>query len=214
MGVACPPEVLPEVVLGVGGICYEQREDASPSYLDRGDDDQHDACHKTGLWAHLSPSFYEGGTDAPWRGVRSCSTTNSLTCSLPTSSSSMLRCSILPRFTASALIARAPIARAPMAPAPTAKAPNAAAPVAARPIATRPKAACLPEADRFFRITVSFLMILAPCPSSLWSFVPPNPGPKDRRRQSRTRSEREPPSRCPSRSAASKTTIPRPRVRS
>src|SRR5215207_4736684 len=30
MGVAGSPEVLAEVVLGVGGICYEQREDARP----------------------------------------------------------------------------------------------------------------------------------------------------------------------------------------
>jgi hypothetical protein len=105
---------------------------------------------------------------------------SSLTCSRPTSSSSMLRRWILPLLTARARIARAPIARAPIAPAPTARAPNAAAPVAARPSTTRPKAACLSEAERFLRITVLVLMILLPCPSSPWSFVPPSPGPRQR----------------------------------
>src|ERR671911_2362505 len=174
---ACSPEVLTEVVLGVGGICYEQREDTRPADLYRGDYDQYDACYQARLWTHLSPispylplflrlgtpgkaTIHEVDTDASCRGVCSCSTTNSLTCSLPTSSSPMLRRSILPLLIANARIAKAPIARAPIAPAPTARAPNAAAPVATRPIANRPNAACLSEAIPFFRITVPFLMIL------------------------------------------------------
>src|ERR687898_84858 len=91
----------------------------------------------------------------------SCSTTSSLTCSLPTSSSSMSRRPILPRFTASARIARAPIATAPAALAPTAKAPR---PVHASPVATRAKATCAPNggcstrlALRIFFIVLSFL---------------------------------------------------------
>lgn len=56
---------------------------------------------------------------------------------------------------------------------------GAAAPVATRPIATRPKATCPSEAERFLRITVPFRLILAPCPSSLWSFVRPPPGLHD-----------------------------------
>jgi hypothetical protein len=51
----------------------------------------------------------------------------------------MLRRSILPRFTASARIARVPIATAPTAVAPTARAPRPMA-----PIATRPNAICVP----------------------------------------------------------------------
>src|SRR5215218_927369 len=146
MGMSGSPEVLAEIVLGVGGICYEKREDARPADLDRGNDDQDDASHQAGLWTHLSPFFstsceeaiprsstlfnvHEGCADAPWRGVCSCSTTSSLTCSRPTSSSSMLRRSILPRFTRSARIAKAPIAKAPIAVAPTAKAPRATAPI-------------------------------------------------------------------------------------
>src|SRR5215207_8818695 len=115
MSVPRSPEVLPELVLGVLGIGYEQREDARSADLDRGDDDQDDACHQAGLWTHVSPYILtlgypsktviqEGGTDVPCRGVCSCSTTNSLTCSLPTSSSSMLRRWILPLLTARALI--------------------------------------------------------------------------------------------------------------
>src|SRR5215217_1009650 len=93
----------------------------------------------------------------------SCSTTSSLTCSLPTSSSSMSRRPILPRFTASARIARAPIATAPAALAPTAKAPRA---VHASPVATRAKATCAPNlgcstrrlALRILCIVLSFLL--------------------------------------------------------
>src|SRR5919107_968707 len=57
MGMACSPEVLAEVVLGVGGICYEQREDARPPDLYRGNDDQYDASHQAGLWTHAAPFF-------------------------------------------------------------------------------------------------------------------------------------------------------------
>src|SRR5215207_10521118 len=57
MGMAGSPEVLTEVVLGVGGIGYEQREDARPADLDRGNDDKDDASHQAGLWTHLSPFF-------------------------------------------------------------------------------------------------------------------------------------------------------------
>src|SRR5918995_1716401 len=228
---ACSPEVLREVVLGVGGICYEQREDAPPADLYRGDDDQHDACYQARLWTHLAPfsllylplflrlgtpgkaTIHEVDTDASRRGVCSCSTTNSLTCRVPTSNSPMLRRSILSLLIASARIARAPMASAPKAPAPTARAPSAPAPVATRPIATRSKAACLPEAEWFFPFTVRFLTILLPCPSSPWSCVPPNLGPKARPHRSRRRRGRVLPSRCPSLGAASKTTIPRPRAR-
>src|SRR5918995_1452029 len=57
MGMAGSPEVLPEVVLGVGGIGYEQREDARPTDLDGGHDDQDDASHQAGLWTHAAPFF-------------------------------------------------------------------------------------------------------------------------------------------------------------
>src|SRR5215216_2445152 len=114
-------------------------------------------------------AIHEVDTDASRRGLCSCSTTNSLTCSLSTSSSPMLRRSILPLFISSARIARAPMARAPSAPAP----------VATRPIATRSKAACLPEAEWFFRVAVRFLTILLPCPSSPWSSVTPDPAPSE-----------------------------------
>src|SRR5215212_2962983 len=202
MGMAGSPEVLPEVVLGVGGIGYEQRKDTSPADLDGGYGDQDDACYQAGLWTHLAPfsllylppfpmlgtlgedAIHKVDTDASRRGLCSCSTTNSLTCSLSTSSSPMLRRSILPLFISSAWIARAPIARAPKAPAPTARAPSAPAPVATRPIATRSKAACLPEAEWFFCFTVRFLTILLPCPSSPWSCVLPNLAPKARPRRS------------------------------
>ena len=120
------------------------------------------------LGAAGKDAIHEVDTDASWRGVCSCSTTSSLTCSLPTSSSPMLRRSILPLLIASARIARAPMARAPNAPAPTARAPSAPAPLATRPIATRSKAACLPEAEWFLPFTVRFLTILLPCPSSPW----------------------------------------------
>src|SRR5215210_548762 len=75
-------------------------------------------------------------------GVCSCSTTSSRTCMRPTSSSSMFRCLILARLTASARIARAPIATAPAALAPTAKAPRLVHP---SPVATRANATCLPN---------------------------------------------------------------------
>src|ERR671913_2134959 len=209
MGMAGSPEVLTEVVLGVGGICYEQREDARPADLYRGDDDQHDACYQARLWTHLAPfsllylplflrlgtpgkaTLHEVDTDASWRGVCSCSTTNSLTCRVPTSNSPMLRRSILPLLTASTRIARAPIAVAP-----TAKAPRAIAPIETRLNATRPKAACLPEAEWFFRVSVRFLTILLPCPSSLWSCVLPIPDQKVRPHRSRRHQGRVLPSRC------------------
>src|SRR5918998_1300397 len=119
-------------------------------------------------------TVHEGSTDAPWRGICSCSTTSSLTCSRPTSSSSMLRRSILPRFTASARIARAPIARAPSAVAPTAIAPRPTAPVASRPTATLPYAACVSE-ERFARIFIGISFPLstfgsACCPP--WMMAP------------------------------------------
>src|SRR5918995_5590973 len=57
MGMAGSPEVLPKVVLGVGGIGYEQREDARPPDLDRGNDDQDDASHQAGPWTHAAPFF-------------------------------------------------------------------------------------------------------------------------------------------------------------
>src|SRR5215216_7517487 len=87
----------------------------------------------------------------------SCSTTSSLTCSLPTSSSSMSRRPILPRFTASARIARAPIATAPAALAPTAKAPR---PVHASPVATRAKATCAPNFGCSIRLALRILCIV------------------------------------------------------
>src|SRR5215204_3460440 len=58
MGMAGSPEVLPEVVLGVGRIGYEQREDARPADLDRGNEDQDDASHQAGLWTHAAPFFF------------------------------------------------------------------------------------------------------------------------------------------------------------
>src|SRR5215207_5671982 len=220
MSVPRSPEVLPELVLGVLGIGYEQREDARSADLDRGDDDQDDACHQAGLWTHLSPlsglipharcsrknAIHEGGVDAPCRGECSCSTMSSLTCSLPTSSSSMLRRSILPLLTASARIARAPIATAPTAVAPTARAPRPMAPIAARP-----KAICAPEENCFARVALRIFISLAPCPSSLGSCVPP--GPTASRRRSRTQRRRAVPNRCPNRSVASRTTTLRPRPR-
>src|SRR5918993_175974 len=82
MGMAGSPEVLPEVVLGVGRIGYEQRKDARPADRDRGNDDQDDASHQAGLWTHAAPFFFttcatrgsdsalfnvhEGCADAPW----------------------------------------------------------------------------------------------------------------------------------------------------
>jgi hypothetical protein len=57
VGVAGSPEVLAEVVLGVGGIGYEQREDARPTDLDRGNDDQDDASYQAGLWTDAAPFF-------------------------------------------------------------------------------------------------------------------------------------------------------------
>src|SRR3712207_3509925 len=56
-------------------------------------------------------------------GRCSCSTTSSLTCSLPTSSSSMSRRWILPFLTASVRISRTPIINTPAAAAPAASAP-------------------------------------------------------------------------------------------
>src|SRR5688572_26704853 len=58
MGMAGSPEVLPEVVLGVGRIGYEQRKDACPADRDRGNDDQDDASHQAGLWSHAAPFFF------------------------------------------------------------------------------------------------------------------------------------------------------------
>src|ERR687897_240417 len=57
MGMAGSPEVLAEVVLGVGWIGYEQREDARPADLDRGNNDQDDAGHQARLWTHAAPFF-------------------------------------------------------------------------------------------------------------------------------------------------------------
>src|SRR5687768_16541331 len=58
MGMAGSPEVLPEVVLGVGRIGYEQRKDARPADCDRGNDDQDDASHQAGLWTHAAPFLF------------------------------------------------------------------------------------------------------------------------------------------------------------
>src|ERR671914_3031457 len=55
MGMSCSPEVLPEIVLAVAGVCYEQREDACSTDLDGGDDDQDDASYQARLKAYLAP---------------------------------------------------------------------------------------------------------------------------------------------------------------
>src|SRR5215208_2971082 len=94
----------------------------------------------------------------------SCSTTSSLTCSLPTSSSSMSRRPILPRFTASARIAKAPIATAPTALAPTAKAPRA---VHASPVATLANATCAPNGGCSFRLAVRIFFTILSFPTRL-----------------------------------------------
>src|SRR5829696_3097199 len=94
----------------------------------------------------------------------SCSTTSSLTCSLPTSSSSMSRRPILPRFTASARIAKAPIATAPAALAPTATAPRA---VHASPVATLAKATCAPKGGCSFRLAVRIFFTVLSFPTRL-----------------------------------------------
>src|SRR5829696_4656481 len=107
---------------------------------------------------------HEADSDVACRGVCSCSTTNSLTCSLPTSSSSMSRRPILPRFTASARIAKAPIATAPTALAPTAKAPRA---VHARPVATLAKATCAPKGGCSFRLAVRIFFTVLSFPTRL-----------------------------------------------
>src|ERR671921_34000 len=129
----------------------------------------------------FTSSGYESSHDALSCGFCSCSTTSSRTCSRPTSNSSMLRRSILPLLTASARIARAPIATAPIAVAPTARAPRPMAPIAARPSAT-----WSPEQDCSVRVALHIFISLAPHPSSLASCVPPTPGPKAPRHQSRT----------------------------
>src|SRR5215211_2925985 len=115
---------------------------------------------------------HEADSDAPWRGVCSCSTTNSLTCSLPTSSSSMSRRPILPRFTASARITRAPIATAPTALAPTAKAPRA---VHASPVATRANATCAPNLGCSFRLAVRIFFTVLSFPTRLEKTLGANP---------------------------------------
>src|SRR5829696_877457 len=102
----------------------------------------------------------------------SCSTTSSLTCSLPTSSSSMSRRSILPRFTASARIARAPIATAPAALAPTPKAPRA---VHASPVATRAKATCAPNLGCATRLAVRIFFTVLSFPTRLEKTLGANP---------------------------------------
>src|SRR5215218_2099419 len=104
-----------------------------------------------------------GACSCSTTGLRSCSTTSSLTCSRPTSSSSMLRRPILPRFTASARMAKAPIATAPAALAPTASAPR---PVHASPVATRANATCAPKEDCSFRPALCIFFIVL-------SFLPP-----------------------------------------
>src|SRR5688572_14170110 len=55
MGMSCSPEVLPEIVLAVAGVCYEQREDACSTDLDGRDDDQDDASYQARLRAHIAP---------------------------------------------------------------------------------------------------------------------------------------------------------------
>src|SRR5215204_3908048 len=91
-------------------------------------------------------------------GVCSCSTISSRTCNRPTSSSSMFRCLILARLTASARIARAPIATAPAALAPTAKAPRLVHP---SPVATRANATCLPNGGCSSCLALGFLTVLS-----------------------------------------------------
>src|SRR5215217_4594425 len=92
----------------------------------------------------------------------SCSTTSSLTCSRPTSSSSMSRRPILPRFTASARIAKVPIATAPAALAPTPKAPRA---VHACPVATRANATCAPNGGCSFRLALCIFFTVLSFPT-------------------------------------------------
>jgi hypothetical protein len=55
MGMSCSPEILPEMVLTVAGVCFEQREDACSADLDGGDDDQDDASYQARLRAHIAP---------------------------------------------------------------------------------------------------------------------------------------------------------------
>jgi hypothetical protein len=43
---ASSPEVLAEVVLGIGGVRDEQGEDAGTAYLYGGNEDQEDPCHQ------------------------------------------------------------------------------------------------------------------------------------------------------------------------
>src|ERR671910_595800 len=102
----------------------------------------------------------------------SCSTTSSLTCNRPTSSSSMSRRPILPRFTASARMAKAPIATAPAALAPTAKAPRA---VHASPVTTRANATCAPNGGCSFRLALCILFTVLSFPTRLEKTLGANP---------------------------------------
>jgi hypothetical protein len=76
----------------------------------------------------------------------------------------MSRRSILPRFTASARIAKAPIATAPAALAPTATAPRA---VHASPVATLAKATWTPSGGYSFRLAVRIFFTVLTFPTRL-----------------------------------------------
>src|SRR5215211_2029976 len=102
----------------------------------------------------------------------SCSTTSSLTCSRPTSSSSISKRWILPRFTASARIAKAPIANAPTALAPTPKAPRA---VHASPVATRANATCAPNGRCSFGLALCIFFTVLSFPTRLEKTLGANP---------------------------------------
>jgi hypothetical protein len=79
---------------------------------------------------------------------------------------------ILPRFTASARIAKAPIAIAPTALAPTSKAPRA---VHASPVATRAKATCAPNGGCSFRLAVRISFTVLSFPTRLEKPLGANP---------------------------------------
>jgi hypothetical protein len=138
-------------------------------------------------------------------GVCSRSTTSSPTRSRPTSSSSMSRRPILPRFTASARIAQAPIATAPTAVAPTARhrGPQPRLPPARTPPAPPRGTASLAllSASSSPSLLVHHLLDLA--------FLP-LPAPGSTAAEAEHAEGRAAPGRCPSRSAASRTTTPRP----
>src|SRR3954469_20619711 len=79
---------------------------------------------------------------------------------------------ILPRFTASARIAKAPIATAPAALAPTAKAPRLVHP---SPVATRAKATCAPKGGCPFRLAMRLFFIVLSVPTPLEETPGANP---------------------------------------